>query len=145
MSAPFPLRAGQLRTERPLNQTRARSEGEPLDGTYPRLAQSVYTDKQISPPPGARVAGKTRNEGLECLSKPGAGPIAELPGMESVTTFSGGVEVANTSTRRFSRVLLALPFILGGMEAVRDPGPRVEEVKATGVPIPEAAVRVNGI
>ena len=46
---------------------------------------------------------------------------------------------------RIGRLLLALPFILGGWEAAREPGSRVEQAAAAGVPKPEMAVRANGI
>ncbi|HEX6510422.1 MAG TPA: DoxX family protein [Chloroflexota bacterium] len=46
---------------------------------------------------------------------------------------------------RAGRLLLALPFVLGGWEAAREPGPRVGQAAATGVPNPEMAVRANGI
>jgi uncharacterized membrane protein YphA (DoxX/SURF4 family) len=42
-------------------------------------------------------------------------------------------------------VLLALPFVLGGFEAAREPGPRVGQAAAVGVKNPELAVRANGI
>lgn len=46
---------------------------------------------------------------------------------------------------RAGRLLLALPFVLGGWAAAREPGPRVGQAAAVGVPNPEMAVRANGI
>jgi uncharacterized membrane protein YphA (DoxX/SURF4 family) len=46
---------------------------------------------------------------------------------------------------RAGRLLLALPFVLGGWEAAREPGPRVGQAAAVGVPNREMAVRTNGI
>ncbi|HEX8918738.1 MAG TPA: DoxX family protein [Chloroflexota bacterium] len=46
--------------------------------------------------------------------------------------------------QRMGQLLLAVPFILGGWEAARDPGYRVEQAAAAGVPRPEMAVRANG-
>src|SRR5690348_2325051 len=47
--------------------------------------------------------------------------------------------------QRMGRLLLSLPFILGGFDAVREPGPRAAEAASAGLPLPEVAVRVNGI
>lgn len=49
------------------------------------------------------------------------------------------------STQKLGRLLLALPFILGGWQAARDPGYRVDQAAAAGAPKPEMAVRANGI
>lgn len=46
---------------------------------------------------------------------------------------------------RGGRLLLALPFILGGWDAAREPGPRIGQAAAVGMPNPELAVRANGI
>lgn len=46
---------------------------------------------------------------------------------------------------RVGWLLLSLPFIAGGMEAARNPGHRVAEAAAAGVPSPAMAVRANGV
>lgn len=51
----------------------------------------------------------------------------------------------DTATSRAGRVLLALPFILGGRDSLRNPGARAQQVAASGVPQPEMAVRANGL
>jgi uncharacterized membrane protein YphA (DoxX/SURF4 family) len=43
------------------------------------------------------------------------------------------------------RLLLALPFIILGWDAAREPGPRVGKAADIGMPQPEMAVRANGI
>lgn len=48
-------------------------------------------------------------------------------------------------TTRAGRLLMALPFILGGWDALREPGSREQEVAAAGLPQPKMAVRVNGL
>lgn len=53
--------------------------------------------------------------------------------------------MVRVTIQRMGRLLLALPFILGGWEAARDPGSRVEQAAAAGVPEPETAVRANGV
>ncbi len=45
--------------------------------------------------------------------------------------------------RFLSRLLLAPLFIFGGMNTLRQPGPRVEKAVAAGAPSPEMAVRAN--
>lgn len=45
--------------------------------------------------------------------------------------------------RRLARPLLASMFIAGGVDALRNPGPRVELVKGAGLSSPEQLVRVN--
>lgn len=50
-------------------------------------------------------------------------------------------------TRRLARPLLASMFVTGGLDALRQPGPRVEMVRAAGLPTgsarPEDLVRAN--
>lgn len=53
--------------------------------------------------------------------------------------------MVRVSMQRLGRLLLALPFILGGWEAAREPGQRVDQAAAAGMPKPKMAVRVNGI
>ena len=45
--------------------------------------------------------------------------------------------------RRLARPLLASMFIAGGVDALRNPGPRVELVKGAGLSSPEQLVRAN--
>lgn len=45
--------------------------------------------------------------------------------------------------RRVARPLLACTFVVGGIDALRHPGPRVEIVRAAGLQSPEALVRAN--
>ncbi|HUR04574.1 MAG TPA: DoxX family protein [Nonomuraea sp.] len=45
--------------------------------------------------------------------------------------------------RRLARPMLASMFIAGGVDALRNPGPRVELVKGAGLSSPEQLVRVN--
>jgi len=42
------------------------------------------------------------------------------------------------------RLLLALPFIVLGWDAAKEPGPRTQMAASIGVPEPELAVRANG-
>ena len=53
--------------------------------------------------------------------------------------------MVRVSMQRLGRLLLALPFILGGWEAAREPGQRVDQAAAAGMPKQKIAVRVNGI
>jgi putative oxidoreductase len=53
--------------------------------------------------------------------------------------------IERTGLERVGRVLLALPFVLGGWEAARERGPRVGQAAAIGVKNPAMAVRANGI
>jgi len=53
--------------------------------------------------------------------------------------------MTRTPIEKVGRLLLSLPFVLGGFEAARDPGPRVGQAAAVGVKNPELAVRANGI
>ena len=46
-------------------------------------------------------------------------------------------------TRRIARPLLAGVFITGGIETLRQPGPRVEAVRNAGLSEPEKLVRAN--
>ncbi len=46
-------------------------------------------------------------------------------------------------TRRLARPLLASVFLGGGVEALREPGPRVEAARNAGLSSPEQLVRVN--
>jgi uncharacterized membrane protein YphA (DoxX/SURF4 family) len=46
--------------------------------------------------------------------------------------------------RLVARLLLALPFIVLGWDAAQEPGGRVQQAAAIGIPQPELAVRVNG-
>lgn len=48
-------------------------------------------------------------------------------------------------TRRLARPLLAGMFVTGGVDALRQPGPRVEAVRAAGLSSPEKLVRVNAL
>lgn len=49
------------------------------------------------------------------------------------------------STRaRFAQVLIGLPFLWLGYEAVAEPGARVKVAEGLGLPKPETAVRING-
>lgn len=50
-----------------------------------------------------------------------------------------------STSQRLGRLLLALPFILGGWEAAREPGQRADQVKAAGMPRARMMVRLNGI
>lgn len=43
-----------------------------------------------------------------------------------------------------ARALVAVPFVVLGMDAAREPGTRVELARQFGVPSPELAVRANG-
>jgi putative oxidoreductase len=45
--------------------------------------------------------------------------------------------------RRVARPLLATAFLTGGLSALRQPGPRVELVRAAGLSSPEKLVRAN--
>jgi uncharacterized membrane protein YphA (DoxX/SURF4 family) len=45
--------------------------------------------------------------------------------------------------RRIARPLLASMFVVGGLDALRQPGPRVEAVRNAGLSSPEKLVRVN--
>jgi putative oxidoreductase len=48
-------------------------------------------------------------------------------------------------TRRVARPLLASMFIAGGVDALRQPGPRVEAVRHAGLSSPEDLVRANAL
>ena len=48
-------------------------------------------------------------------------------------------------TRRLARPLLAGMFIAGGLDALRQPGPRVEAVRNAGLSSPEKLVRANSL
>jgi uncharacterized membrane protein YphA (DoxX/SURF4 family) len=45
--------------------------------------------------------------------------------------------------RLLSRPLLATPFVLGGLNSLRDPGPLPAAAGALGIPQPEVATRVT--
>jgi putative oxidoreductase len=45
--------------------------------------------------------------------------------------------------RTIGRPLLATPFVLGGLQSLRQPGPLPEMARALGVPQPEAATRLT--
>jgi putative oxidoreductase len=47
-------------------------------------------------------------------------------------------------TRSLARPLLASMFVAGGVDALRNPGPRVEQVRDAGLAEPERLVQVNG-
>ncbi|HEX6255295.1 MAG TPA: DoxX family protein [Euzebyales bacterium] len=47
--------------------------------------------------------------------------------------------------RGLARMALAVPFIVLGAEAAREPGPRVALAEDIGIPYPEEAVRFNGV
>ncbi len=46
-------------------------------------------------------------------------------------------------TRALARPMLAGTFVLGGVSALKTPGPRVEKARAAGLSEPEKLVRVN--
>ncbi|MCW2498584.1 MAG: hypothetical protein JWN87_260 [Frankiales bacterium] len=48
-------------------------------------------------------------------------------------------------TRRVARPLLASIFIAGGIDSLRQPGPRIEMARKAGLSNPETAVRVNAV
>ena len=48
-------------------------------------------------------------------------------------------------TRRLARPLLASMFVAGGLDALRQPGPRVEAARNAGLSSPETLVRSNSI
>ena len=55
------------------------------------------------------------------------------------------MEVVRGPLRAAGRVALAAMFIVGGADAVFDPGPRAPKAAEIGVPLdPELAVRANG-
>jgi putative oxidoreductase len=47
--------------------------------------------------------------------------------------------------RRLARPLLAGIFVVGGIDALRQPGPRVEAVRAAGLSSPEQLVRAHAV
>ena len=47
--------------------------------------------------------------------------------------------------RRVARPLLAGMFVAGGLDSLRQPGPRVEAVRAAGLSSPEKLVRANAV
>jgi putative oxidoreductase len=49
----------------------------------------------------------------------------------------------STLLRTLSRPLLATPFVLGGLQSLREPGPLPEMARALGVPKPEVATRAT--
>jgi len=48
-------------------------------------------------------------------------------------------------TRRLARPLLASMFVAGGVDALRQPGPRVEAARTAGLSSPEQLVRANSV
>ncbi|MFN2556329.1 MAG: DoxX family protein [Nitriliruptorales bacterium] len=46
---------------------------------------------------------------------------------------------------RLSRLLLAVIFVSGGFDSVRNPGPKVPRVAQAGVPRPKLSTQVNGL
>ena len=54
------------------------------------------------------------------------------------------MRVVDRVERRVGQALLGTMFVKSGFDAARNPGPRVEQAAALGVPNPALAVRGNG-
>lgn len=50
-----------------------------------------------------------------------------------------------SAVHRIARIALAAPFVVLGIGAAMDPGPRTAAAEALGLPQPETMVRVNGV